>query len=446
MEVELKIRTDNTRRMLEEARNYSPAGVMGDGRWYEPFPLFIKKTLGSRIWDVDDNEFIDYHASYGPAVLGYNDSRVREAVTDTLENEGVLSATPHPKELELTRLFSRIIPCGEKTVLCGGGGSDPMYNAIRVARAYTGRTRVLKFEGGYHGWHDYLAVSVRPGLEEAGPPDEPDSVAMSPGMLRETVDQVVVAPFNDEEAVERIVGREKDQLAAIVVEPGYSGGCPVMKRSFLQLLRDLCNRHGIVLVFDEVVTGFRTHLGGAQALLGVVPDLGVFGKAMANGYPISALAGKNEIMSLFMPEGPVLFQGTYNGQVLGVAAALKTIEILSDGEVHQKLRRLGRKIAGELNAVADELEIDARCYNFGSIWSMYFTRRPLENYRDIAGTLLPDRGNPKGYAMKNHLMNNGVFVTRSARRFVSAAHSDQEVDRTIDIIADFFRTHREELH
>ena len=177
IDVELKIKTENTQRMFEEARKYSPAGVIGDGRWYEPFPLFIKKTLGSRIWDVDDNEFIDYHGSFGPAVLGYNDPQVRQAVIEVMEDEGVLSATPHPKELELTRLLAEIIPCGEMSILCGGGGSDPMYNAVRVARAYTGKTKVLKFEGGYHGWHDYLIVSVRPSLEDAGPADNPTSVA-----------------------------------------------------------------------------------------------------------------------------------------------------------------------------------------------------------------------------------------------------------------------------
>ena len=445
IDVELNIKTENTLKMFEEARKYSPAGVIGDGRWYEPYPLFIKKTLGSRIWDVDDNEFIDYHGSFGPAVLGYNDPQVRQAVIEVMEDEGVLSATPHPKELELTRLLAEIIPCGEMSILCGGGGSDPIYNAVRVARAYTGRTKILKFEGGYHGWHDYLIVSVRPSLEDAGPADNPTSVATSPGMLQSTADQVVVAPFNDNEAVERIVEREKDNLAAIVVEPGYSGGCPVMRVDFLQLLRDLCDKHGIVLLFDEVVTGFRTHLGGAQALLGVTPDLGVFGKAMANGFPVAALTGKREIMSLFQPEGPVFFQGTYNGQVIGVAAALKTIELLRDGEIHKKLWRLGDKITDELNAVSDELEIDARCYNFGSIWGMYFTRKPLENYRDIANMTLLNRDNPKGYAMKNHLMNNGVFVTRSPRGFISGSHSDEEIDRTIDIISDFCRTHQEDL-
>ena len=285
IDVELKIKTENTQRMFEEARKYSPAGVIGDGRWYEPFPLFIKKTLGSRIWDVDDNEFIDYHGSFGPAVLGYNDPQVRQAVIEVMEDEGVLSATPHPKELELTRLLAEIIPCGEMSILCGGGGSDPIYNAVRVSRAYTGRTKVLKFEGGYHGWHDYLIVSVRPSLDEAGPADNPTPVATSPGMLQSTADQVVVAPFNDNEAVERIVEREKDNLAAIVVEPGYSGGCPVMRVDFLQLLRDLCDKHGISSAIRRGGDGLSDALGRRAGAAGSDAGPGGFRKGYGERVP-----------------------------------------------------------------------------------------------------------------------------------------------------------------
>ena len=445
LEVKSTIKTENSAKLIEEARQFSPGGVQGQGRWYDPFPLFIKKTLGARIWDVDDNEYIDYHASYGPAVLGYNDPRVRAAVIETMETEGVLSATPHPKEVQLAKLFAEVVPCAEKTILCGGGGSDAVYNSVRVARAYTGKTKILKFEGGYHGWHDYLAVSVLPELANAGPAEDPNSVPVSAGSLKETVQQVVVAPFNNHEATERIIEREKDNLAAVMIEPGYSAGCPVINQDFLQLLRDLCDKHGIVLIFDEMITGFRTHIGGGQALLGVTPDLGIFGKAMCNGWPLSALAGKSEIMSLFTPEGPVFYSGTYTGHVLGVAASLKTIEILRDGEVHKKLWRLGNRITEGINAVIDELEVNARCHNFGSIWGIYFTREKPDNYRKIASMVRYDRGDPKGAALKTTLLNNGIFVTNSPRGFVSAAHSDDDIDRTIDVIGGFFRRHREDL-
>ena len=444
-EVKSTINTKKTEELLKEAKEYSPGGVQGDGRWYEPFPLFIKRAQGSKIWDVDDNEYIDYHGSYGPSVLGYNDPDVRQAVIETLENEGVLFATPHPKELELAKTLTEIIPCAEKVLLCGGGGSDPIYHAVRVSRAYTGKTKIMKFEGGYHGWHDYLAVSVTPNPADAGPAESPLSLATSAGSLQETIQQVVVAPFHDEAAVERLVEREKDQLAAIIIEPGHSGGCPIMRPDFLRFLRDICDKYGIVLIFDEVITGFRTHIGGSQALFGVTPDLGVFAKGMGNGFPIGALAGKKDIMSMFSPEGPVFFSGTYNGQIMNVAAAIKTIDLLRDGQLHKKLWGLGNRLSAGINAVADELEINAQCVNFGSIWGIHFARGPLDNYRDIAGMVRYNKANPKGMALKNTLLNNGIFVVGRPRGFISSAHSESEIDKTIDVITDFFRKHREEL-
>lgn len=446
-EVPIRVNTENSRRMLEEARKFAPGGVQGDGRWYDPYPLFISKAHGSRIWDVDSNEYIDYHASYGPAVLGYNHPQIKDAIKETLDNEGVLFAAPHPKEVELTKLFAELVPCAEKTVLCGGGGSDPMYHAVRVARAYTGKTKVLKFEGGYHGWHDYLLASVRPDPQKAGPADAPHTVGGSSGALQGTVDQILVAPFNDESAVERIVEREKDNLAAIVIEPVcHSAGCLIVKTEFLQFLRDICDQYRIVLIFDEVITGFRHHIGGAQAILGITPDLGVFGKAMANGYAISALAGKNDIMSLFAPEGPVFMSGTYMGHLLGVTAALKTLEILKDGAVHRRLWDMGNRMSGELNAIIDELELDAHCVNFGSIWCLYFTRH-VENYRDIIDMSAQQKGYPKDVAYRNTLLNNGIYIQPyyTSRGFISAAHSDQEIDKTIDITRDFLTAHKDDL-
>jgi glutamate-1-semialdehyde 2,1-aminomutase len=447
IEVDLTVKTENSQRLLQEASKFSPKGVQGYGRWSEPFPLFFKKAMGARIWDVDDNEYIDYHASFGPAVLGYNEPRVRKAVTDTLENEGVFFAAPHPKEVELTKLFAELIPCAKKTVICGGGGSDPMYNAVRVARAYTGKKKLLKFEGGYHGWHDYVAASVRPDPAQAGPADAPHTVPGSLGSLEEAIQQIVVAPFNQEAAVERIVQREKDKLAAIIVEPVcHAAGCLIVRENFLRFLRDLCNQHGIVLIFDEVITGFRHHPGGVQAIYGITPDLGVFGKAMANGYPISALAGKSEIMSLFTPEGPVLLSGTFMGHLLGVTAALKTIEILQDGEVHKKLWRLGNRLCQEINKVIEKLDLNARCYNFGSIWCLYFTRK-VENFRDIIKMTAYKKAYPVDQAFRRYLLNHGIYIQPGPtnRAFISAAHTDEDIDRTIEITSEFFTRFQNEF-
>jgi glutamate-1-semialdehyde 2,1-aminomutase len=448
LDVGLLVETRESQRLLAEARPFSPHGVQGAGRWYNPFPLFMKRAQGARVWDVDGNCYVDYHAAYGPAVLGHNDRRVGKAVVDTLDQEGVLFGTPHPKEVALTRLFAELIPCAEQTIICGGGGSDAIYNAVRVARAFTGRTKVLKFEGGYHGWHDELAASVRPALGDAGPLAAPRTVPVSPrGSLPTTLEQIVIAPLNDRAAVEQIVERERHQLAAIVVEPVcHSAGCILLEDGFLALLRQLCDAHGIVLIFDEIITGFRHHPGGAQTIFGVTPDLAAFGKAMTNGFSASALSGKRKIMSLFAPEGPVFLSGTFMGHLLGVSAALATIEILRDPAIHAQLFRHGNEISTRINAAIERLGLDARCNNFGSVWCLYFTRT-VRSYRDIAHLTAAKKENPKDQAYRRTLLNNGVYIQPNYinKAFVSAAHSDADIDRTIELTVKFLSDYQAHL-
>jgi glutamate-1-semialdehyde 2,1-aminomutase len=201
------------------------------------------------------------------------------------------------------------------------------------------------------------------------------------------------------------------------------------------------------LIFDEVITGFRHHVGGAQALYGVTPDLGVFGKAMANGYPISALAGRRDIMSYFMPEGPVYISGTFMGHLLGVTAALATIELLRDGSIHARLQEVGERIARELTAVIDELELNAHCVSFGSIWCLYFTRGPIRNFRDIIHMTKYAKQYPKDLAFRTTLLNNGIYLQPhyTNRAFISAAHDDADINRTIEVTLDYLRAHQEVL-
>lgn len=439
--------TSASLKLLEEARSYSPGGTQGDGRWYEPHPLFISRALGSRIWDVDGNEYIDYWAAAGPAILGHNDPGVRRAVIKTLDEEGVLFTAPHPKEVELAKVFSELIPCAEKTALCGGGGSDAMYNAVRVARGYTERKKILKFEGGYHGWHDYYAASVNPPPEEAGPADAPNTVPVSRGSLQEAIDQIIVAPFNDEAALERLIRTHADDLAAVIIEPVcHSAGCLIVREEFLRLLRDLCDAHGIVLIFDEIITGFRHALGGVQSIYNIVPDLGVFGKAMANGFPISAVAGRRDIMSMFGPEGPVFLSGTFMGHLLGVTAALETISTLRTTPVHERLWSLGTHVSDEINKVIDDLGLDAKCVSFGSAWCLYFTRE-INSFRDIIEFTSYKGGHPKDRAFRGTLFNNGIFVlpVKTNRAYISAAHSDSDIDKTVGVVTRFLHEHRSEL-
>jgi glutamate-1-semialdehyde 2,1-aminomutase len=438
-----KVPTVRSQALFEEAKKHAPAGVQGAGRYYSPFPLFMKKGFGARIWDVDDNEYIDYHASYGPAALGYNEPRVRRAVIDAMETEGVLFAQPHPREVDLCRTFSEIIPYAEKTTLHGGGGSDPLYNAVRLARAYTGRRKILKFEGGYHGWHDELALSVRPSPEQVGGTNEMRAIPISAGALPEHAANTLIAPFNDEEMTEALVRKHSHDLAAIFIEPvAHSCGCLLLKPGFLKFVRQICDTTGCLLIFDEIITGFRHGLEGAGAREGVYPDLAAFGKAMANGFIIAALTGRNKVMSLMAPEGPSFFSGTYNGHLLSVAACQKTIEIMRTEPVHDKLYHLGKMMADGINREIRKTGIKAVCYNYGSIWCLYFTVDRVESYRDIIHfAATKDSRIDRAYHI--HLLNHGIYMqpNYTNRAFISYAHTEDDIQKTIEVTAGFFREH-----
>jgi glutamate-1-semialdehyde 2,1-aminomutase len=439
--------TEKSQALYGEAQKYAPAGVQGAGRYYKPFPLFMKKALGARLWVVDDNEYIDYHGSYGPASLGYNEPRIRRAVIDAMETEGILFALPHPREVALCKTFSEIIPYAEKTTLHGGGGSDPLYNAVRLARTYTGRTKILKFEGGYHGWHDELALSVRPSPEQVAGSNEMKAIPVSSGALPEHAANTLIAPFNDEETTESIVKRHGKDLAAIFIEPvAHSCGCLLLKPGFLQFVRELCNASGSLLVFDEIITGFRHGLEGAGARAGVYPDLAAFGKAMGNGFVLAALTGRGKIMSCLAPEGPSFYSGTFNGHLLSVVASQKTIEIMRTEPVHEKLFRLGKMMSDGVNDAIRQSGINAVCYNYGSIWCIYFTVDKVETYRDIMHfAATKDSRIDRAYHI--HLLNNGIYMqpNYTNRAFISYAHSEDDIQKTVDVSAAFFREHASAL-
>ena len=447
VDIPVRVPIEKSRQLHEEARNYSPLGVQGVGRFYSPFPLYMKKAMGARIWDVDGNEYIDYHASYGPAALGYDEPRVRQAVVEAMETEGVLFAQPHPREVALAKTMTEIIPYAQKTTLHGGGGSDPLYNAVRLARAYTGRRKILKFEGGYHGWHDELAISVRPRPEQAGAAEAPNSVAVSAGTLPEHAESMLVAPLNDDEITEKIVAAHGRDLAAIFIEPVvHSCGCLILKPGFLKFLRQVCDTYGALLIFDEIITGFRHALEGAGAQQGVYPDLAAFGKAMANGFILGALTGRREVMSMLGPEGPSFYSGTFNGHLLSVVAAQKTIEIMRTEPVHEKLFRLGKMMSHGINKAIEETGIKAVCYQYGSVWCVYFSVTKVENYRDIIH-FAATKDSRVDRAYQTHLLNNGIYMqpNYTNRAFISYAHSEDDIQKTIDVTAKFMREHASAL-
>lgn len=447
----LDLRSPNLSRsaeLYEIARAISPGGVHNGGRWDTPHPMYFTRAAGARLWDVDGNEYIDLHAGHGPAILGYNDPEVLEAVISALRDHGPHFGLGYPGEIELSRQMVELVPCAEMVGLCGGGGSDPCYHAIRLSRTFTGRKKIIRFEGSTHGWAEPLSISDGPSPDEAGPYEEPNRVA-PPGALPEVIANTIVLPHNDPAVLERRLEREGHEVAAIIIEPVVQNlGCVPLLDGLPQLLRQLCDHYGIVLIYDEIQTGFRHDLGGMQKLHGVVPDLATFGKAMANGFILSAITGKRELMSLFQPTGQVRLSGTFNGHVLGVDASLKTVEILRRGEgaVHRKLFRLGQMATDQLNEAIARLHVKARVQGFGSVFALYFTDQPVRNYRD----LMPLRFGKLGALReryRKYALAHGIYMSRhpGGRCFLSAAHTEDDVAKIVDVTVRFLTEHRDEL-
>jgi glutamate-1-semialdehyde 2,1-aminomutase len=372
---------------------------------------------------------------------------VTAAVAKASEEWGVFVGVPHEHEVRLAERLTQTIPGAEMVALCGGGGSDAIYHSIRLARAFTRRTKLVKVEGGYHGWHDDLGVSTRPPLEDPRYERLPRPHPNSAGSLQAAIDAVIVVTVNDEEAMREAFDRFGESIAGVVLEPVlHSAGCVLLDKSYLEATRRLCDRYGSLLIFDEVMTGFRHDIRGTGALLGVRPDLGAFGKALANGYIISCLVGRRDIMSLLAPAGPVFYSGTFNGHPLSVAVALATLEILARDSVPARLRDLTERLARGVNEAIDEFTLNAVCQSFGSIWCLYFRTRQVRNYRDLARASGPatERLND---TFRAWMRERGVYIHRRHvnRCFVGAAHTQADIDRTVELIREFLMAHRDEL-
>ena len=413
------------RAIAERARAVIPGGVNSAQRQIPGFEdLVIVSTSGATFTDAAGRTYTDYHGAYGPPLLGHNDPDVNQAVADTarlLDHPG-LGVTP--VEIELAERLVSMVPSVEK-VLLTTSGSEATFHALRVARAATGRKYVIKFQGCYHGWHDAVAMNVISSPERVGRKDP-----ISAGMVPEVIDATVVVPFNDARAVENAL--ESHDVAAVILEPiPHNVGCILPLPGFLWELRLLCKKHGAVLVFDEVITGFRHALGGYQSIAGVTPDLTTFGKSMSNGYPIAALGGRADLMELFstIPGRPAFFGGTFNGHPSMAAAAVATIDKLQREPVHQHVYELGEMARRGLKKLFSDLGIPAFVTGYGSIFVTYFLDPPVESYRDL---LRNDADLFTGY--KRELLHHGIFETplNLKRSYISYAHRAEDVDALIE--------------
>lgn len=415
--------------LMLEAERYTPGGVHSNTRRVSP-QLMPHSGRGGRIHTMEGTEYIDYHAAFGPIILGHCNEAVTNAVIKALESQDLYGIGATELEVRACQKIVEHVPSAEK-VLFTNSGSEATFHAIRVARAFTGRKKIIKFQGCYHGWHDYVARNMLSKRDMIGKRD-PGSA----GMLDEVIDSTLVCRFNDIDDVESVIRSNQGQVAAIILEPiPHNVGCILPDISFLKGLRELATQNGIVLIFDEIITGFRHSLGGYQSICGVIPDLTTLGKAIANGYPIAAVCGRQEIMDYFStnPTGNVLFAGTYNGHTVGTAAILATVEVLEKEPVYSHVGALADKLRTGLQNVADRFGLNVLVRGFGSVFVPYFMsqtfRREIKTYEDLMET-----DEELDLMFRREMIKRGIlmFPMPWKRNHVMYAHTMEDVNITLE--------------
>ena len=419
-------------RIFQEALGFVPGGVMSSARKMVP-PLVFREARGAQLVDAGGCRYLDYHGAFGAVLLGHNHPLVNARVREALEAGAPLAGAGATElEVEVARKIHLHVPCAEKVLLCNSG-SEAVLHAVRVARAFTRRKKIIKFRGCYHGVHD--SVLRQGGGSAAGKLD-----SGSAGILPEVAENTLECEFNDLDSVERTLAAQGNRVAAIIVEPvAHNMGCVLPRPGFLQGLRELSRARECLLIFDEVITGFRHHLGGYQAICGIKPDLATLGKAMANGFPLAAVCGRAEIMDHFNTQdgGDTYFAGTFNGNAVGCAAALATIDVLEREPVHQHVFRLGERLRKGLREIHTRLETGASVAGFGSVFLTYFAPGPIENYNDA---LRNDSALFVEY--RRGLGERGIFKmpVNLKRAHVGYSHTDEDTERLLAAAEDVLKS------
>ena len=417
------MKQNRSQELFNQACEIIPGGVNSPVRAFKSVggtPLFIEEASGCRIRDVDGNAFIDYVLSWGPMILGHAHPRVNRALAGALE-KGTSYGAPTAREVELARMIHQAFPSMEMIRMVSSG-TEAVMSALRLARGYTGRSRILKFEGCYHGHGDSLLVKAGSGAATLGIPD-------SAGVPEEVARNTLTVPFNDLKAVETLFQRQGEEIACLIVEPvpGNMGVVPPLA-GFLEGLRELTLRHGVLLIFDEVITGFRVAFGGAQERYGIRPDLTCLGKIIGGGLPVGVFGGKREIMEQLAPLGPVYQAGTLSGNPLAVTAGIETLKVLSLPGTYEKLDRLSEQLGRGIKEAASAAGIPVTCTRVGSMLCTFFTAGPVTDYASAK------QSDTRTYARFFWgMLEEGFYFAPSQfeAAFLSTAHETEDVERTV---------------
>ncbi len=412
--------TEKSRKLFEEAKKVLPGGVSSPVRAIKPYPFYTKRANGSKITDIDGNEYIDYVMGYGPLLLGHNHPAIKEAVIKQL-SDGWLYGTP--TELEVT-LAKEIIKLYESIdmVRFVSTGTEATMGALRAARGFTGKNKFIKIEGGFHGAHDAALVKAGSGATTLGTPD-------SAGVPRDFTKNTLQVPYNDIEAMTEAIEAYREDLAAVIIEPVLGNIGPILpKEGYLEEVRAVTEENDVVLIFDEVITGFRLAMGGAQEYYGVTPDMTTLGKILGGGFHIGVIGGKREIMENISPAGAVYQAGTFNGSPVSMAAGLSVIDTLKREKVHQKVNKNGDSLRSALSDVIADLGLEYSVSGVGSMFKVFFGDMPY-NYQDA---LKCDKEKFNIFFKK--MLSSGIFLPPSQyeTNFLSLAHSREDMDKTIE--------------
>lgn len=415
--------------LYETARQYLPGGVCATARSNDAIghPFYVSRGDGAYVYDLDGREYVDMCISHGASLLGHNHPKIKAAVERALKL-GIICSYETDYHSALAKKITELVPCAEM-VRFAGSGTETIMHALRLARTATGRDKIIKFEGHFHGYSDAVNYSVAPPVDKARPPANPAPYPQSSGIPAVLKDLVVVVPFNDPVALETAFTKHGHEAATLIMEPvNYDSGCIIPQPGFVQLCRDLCNQYDVLLFFDEVLTAFRMAIGGAQEYLGVVPDLCVLGKAFGAGMPISAIAGKREIMMQLRPEGQSECSGTYLAHLTAILAALAALDEYSKPGFYERLDSVSQRFYSGFQGIINRSGVPMRLQYVGPRFGMYFgIEDEVTNYREAA--------------RQNHRMllkfiaaciNRGVYFHVSPHHGFSAAHTSEDLDRALE--------------